>query len=86
MAIWAFVVRPLVLWWLSNCTWPLAALSFVYVVRSLNLLLFPAIAVDVSPTTNVVCGVLGAGLIVWSFVWTPATNTRRPSLARMRET
>jgi hypothetical protein len=134
----AVLAGPVVLWWLPNCTWPLAALSFVYVVRSLNpsyrneklsftaygargstlgpptisgvalslqpvrntaltrflmrfyvagwqpsgrgflamlpagvgwLLLFPAIAIDVSPTTNVVCGVLAVALIVWSLVW-----------------
>jgi hypothetical protein len=33
------------------------------------LLAFPAIAVDVSPTTNVVCGVLAAVLAVWSYAW-----------------
>jgi hypothetical protein len=128
---------PGVFWMLPCATWPLAALSFVYVVRSLRpsyagerlshsestrrgetlglptiagttlslqpvrssrltdllmafymsgwrpdgktfvamlpaglafLLAFPAVAVDVSDTTNLVCGVLAAALAVWSFV------------------
>ncbi|GAB2500844.1 hypothetical protein GCM10027063_45540 [Promicromonospora xylanilytica] len=153
----AVIAGPVVLWWLPNCSWPLALLSFVYVARSLNpayrheklsftasgvrgsvigpptatdvalslqpvrnttltrflmrfyvagwqasgpwflamlpagvgwLLLFPAIAADVSEATNVVCGVLGTGLIVWSYAWalriawrqtSPAKDTSGPS-------
>lgn len=148
----AVIMGPIVNWWLPNCTWPLAALSFVYIGRSLRpsyrheklsftaygdatrtlgqptisstslslqpvrntaltrflmrfyvagwqpsgigfvamlpagfgwLLLFPAIAMDVSATTNLVCGVLGVGLIAGSYVWalrtmwTPRKDRRR---------
>lgn len=148
----ALIMGPLVLWWLPNCSWPLAALSFVYVARSLRpsyrgeklsftayslsdttfdtptisntalslqpvrntavtrflmrfyaagwepsgmgflamvpagfgwLMLYPAIAVDVSPTANLVFGVLGLGLIAWSYIWVlramwaPAKDSRR---------
>lgn len=41
------------------------------------LLAFPAIAVDVSPTTNVVCGALAAVLAVWSYVWSLVVLRRR---------
>ncbi|MFC3492651.1 hypothetical protein [Glycomyces rhizosphaerae] len=32
----AVIMGPVVLWWLPNCSWPLAALSFVYIGRSLR--------------------------------------------------
>ncbi|WP_454851547.1 hypothetical protein [Promicromonospora soli] len=34
--IMVIIGGPVLLWWLPNCTWPLAALSFLYVIRSLN--------------------------------------------------
>jgi hypothetical protein len=120
--IMVIIGGPVLLWWLPNCTWPLAALSFLYVVRSLNpayrgeklsftaqgargstlgpptvstvalslqpvrtsvlarfLMRFYAagwqldgrsfFVMDVTRTTNVVCGVIAAVLIVFSIAW-----------------
>lgn len=132
------IFGPGVLWYLACATWPLAALSFLYVVRSLQpsyageklsrseytqrgetlglptiagttlslqpvranrltdllmafymsgwkpdgrtflamlpgglgyILVYPALAADVSSTTNMVCGVLAVVLLAASYVW-----------------
>jgi hypothetical protein len=145
--IMVIIGGPVLLWWLPNCTWPLASLSFLYVMRSLNpayrgeklsftaqgargstlgpptvstvalslqpvrtsalarflmrfyaagwqldgrsffvmlpagvgwLLVFPAIAMDVTRTTNVVCGVIAALLIVFSLAWALRLTFVRP--------
>ncbi|MFI2103635.1 hypothetical protein ACH436_10095 [Isoptericola sp. NPDC019693] len=48
------------------------------------LLLYPAIAVDVSRTTNVVCGVVGLSLVVLSLAWTVVAQWRGAPTADRR--